>query len=690
MKKFYFGYFLIWLVIVLAFNNKTFFWWEKEIQTEIIEKYEVTVWEIKNSIEVSWSSELIDEQSLRFTREWTITAVHYSDWDQVKKWDIIAEIDNADWVQSVNNAQISLSNAKLNLEQLYKEAEEVQVLQGQNSVASAKAALEQAKTDYENTKNQQEIQLAQKLQSIEMSKKDLESLKNNLAQAESDLELAKKQNENSLNNSIVNKSATVTNIENNFRSNLYNIEQSIETIDYILWVTQENRDKNDAYEMYLGAKDSMTKSQAESSLNRSINLYKDLKSLVDGYDYSWDKETIINIINSFIATYNELEITADNTYKTMEATITSIWSITQAEIDSKKNSMSGIRNDVQNKLTTINQAITTLETLADTELTSMQNESSIAAREESINNQKLAIEKKENDIANSLDDYELTKISHETTLTLKLNDIESKERSVKIAEQNYDDLFKWPTNIDIQKAQNNVKQAELQLQNARKQLENYQLTAPFDWTIRKIDYMVWDKLTNSTDKYVYIENPDTMVITIMLDQIDITNVEVWQKAEITFDSYSDTKFNWHVYSIYTQPTSANWVVSYEVKIIIDDKDKIEKRLLSWMSADVEIFVASKENVLKLKSTAISTKEDWTKYVLIEENWERVEKIITTWIVGNDSTTEILSWLSEWDKVIVIKQEYIKEWYFENLNIDMWWWMWWNQMRWWNMWWWRPF
>ena len=138
MKKFYFGYFLIWLIIVLAFNYKTFFWWEKEIQTEIIEEYEATVWEIKNSIEVSWSSELIDEQSLRFTREWTITAVYYSDWDKVSKWDIIAEIDNADWVQSVNNAQISLSNAKLNLEQLYKEAEEVQVLQGQNSVASAK------------------------------------------------------------------------------------------------------------------------------------------------------------------------------------------------------------------------------------------------------------------------------------------------------------------------------------------------------------------------------------------------------------------------------------------------------------------------------------------------------------------------------------------------------------------------
>jgi hypothetical protein len=38
--------------------------------------------------------------------------------------------------------------------------------------------------------------------------------------------------------------------------------------------------------------------------------------------------------------------------------------------------------------------------------------------------------------------------------------------------------------------------------------------------------MVGDNLRNDTNKYVYLENPNLVEITVRLDQIDIVNVAV--------------------------------------------------------------------------------------------------------------------------------------------------------------------
>jgi hypothetical protein len=43
--------------------------------------------------------------------------------------------------------------------------------------------------------------------------------------------------------------------------------------------------------------------------------------------------------------------------------------------------------------------------------------------------------------------------------------------------------------------------------------------------VRKLDFQVGDNLTSDTEQYVYIENPDLLVVTVSLDQIDIVNVK---------------------------------------------------------------------------------------------------------------------------------------------------------------------
>jgi len=69
-----------------------------------------------------------------------------------------------------------------------------------------------------------------------------------------------------------------------------------------------------------------------------------------------------------------------------------------------------------------------------------------------------------------------------------------------------------------------------------------------------------------------------------------------------------------------------------------------------MTASVEIITELKENILLLKSSAISEK-DWKNYVLVDKKWQQSQVEIETWI-SSDWKTEIISWLKSWDKILL--------------------------------------
>jgi len=649
MFKFNTKYFLIWLILILAINYKTFYQFSSTTtnsssgSTLIVE-----TWSIENTIEVSWDSELVDEQSLKFTKEWTITKVNFKAWDTVKKWDIIAELDNTDAYDSIEQAQISLDNANISYKQLFDEPDKSQILQSKNAITSAENSLEIAKKEYENLKTTQQNSLTQLEKNIETSKGDLETSKTNLELSKKQLETLKQTQKNSLSNTVSNKSTTVINIENTLKTNLSEIENIIEQSDYIMWVSNDNKDKNNSYENYLWAKDLAVKSKATASLLNSISSYEDLKSTVSKYNYDWNISTIKTLLNKYLIVYNSLADTTDLIYKTLDNSVESDWALSDSDIQTKKSTMSSYRTTAQNKSTTINSSLNTLDTLSDTDLISQSNSNTIEQTQASITSSELSIKKQEISIDNSEKDLETTKENYRIALETKQKDIDSKERSLELANISYDELMDWPTSDEIQKSKNSIKQAELNLESAYEKLDDYKLEAPFDWVVRKIDYMVWDNITTDTDKYVYIENPDLLVITVMLDQIDITKVKLWQEAKVVFDAYSTTTVKAEISSIDTQPVETSWVVSYEVKLVLND-DTFDKKILSWMGADIEIIVESKKDILVLKTSAI-TEKDWKSYVNVLKNWKQVETEIVIWI-NWDWVTEIASWLEAWDQVV---------------------------------------
>ena len=233
--------------------------------------------------------------------------------------------------------------------------------------------------------------------------------------------------------------------------------------------------------------------------------------------------------------------TGDGTFKTQGK-----WEqLSDTQINTMKSTMSSDRSSSLSKITSIKAQINSLKTLTDTDLISQWNDNTIASKEASIKSQELNIEKSKLDIKNLIKSYDETVSSQKIAFETSQKDIDNKERSLEIAKLNLSDLLKWPTDSNVKKAQNNIKQAELKLSTAKENLADYNLIAPFDWVVRKIDYMVWDNLSTDTWKFVYIENPNLLEITVMLDQIDIVSVkgksegiEIYELVGITKDESS--------------------------------------------------------------------------------------------------------------------------------------------------------
>lgn len=649
--KFNITYFIIWVLIVLWFNYKLFFGDTSLINTNTSTNttYKVDLWDIKKSINVVWNSQLVDEQSLSFNKVWTITKVNFKPGDSIKKWDIIAEIDNSDAYTSIDDAQLNLDNAKISLNDLYKWAEQTQILQAQNNIDTSQFNLEIAKKQLDNLKITQKNILDKLLEWIDTSKKDLASSLSNLELSKNDLELQKKQIGNSLDNTVVNKNTTIQNIEDSFRWNLVDAQKMIQDWDYIMWVSVENRDRNDSFESYLWAKNSSAKTSASSTLSEAFALYEKLKSDLDNYKYDWNKDTITNLLNSYLALYNKIYEASDYVYKAADSSIISIWWLSDTQINTMKSTMSSDRSSSLSKITSIKAQINSLKTLTDTDLISQWNDNTIASKEASIKSQELNIEKSKLDIKNLIKSYDETVSSQKIAFETSQKDIDNKERSLEVAKLNLSDLLKWPTDSNVRKAQNTIKQAELKLSTAKENLADYNLIAPFDWVVRKIDYMVWDNLSTDTWKFVYIENPNLLEITVMLDQIDIVSVKVGSEALVTFDAYPTIPVKAKITSIDTTPTEGNWVVTYEVKIVLVDP-WFAKKILSWMTTNIEIITEQKQNILVIKNTAISEK-NWKKYVILQNNWTELETEIQTWIFSW-WFTEVVSWLKQWDIVVI--------------------------------------
>ncbi len=167
--------------------------------------------------------------------------------------------------------------------------------------------------------------------------------------------------------------------------------------------------------------------------------------------------------------------------------------------------------------------------------------------------------------------------------------VEQGERLFKITARSQDmiDLY---TELD-----------ELKEDLAEKQdmLESLEVTSPVEGIITAISIETGQDAQSEQAAYT-IADTSVWVVKVNVDELDITQIELGMKAEVTVDAYDATTFDGTVSAISSVGTASNGVTSYEVYVEVENNDVFKLN----MTANAEIEANFISNALTVPVEAV--------------------------------------------------------------------------------------
>jgi len=140
---------------------------------------------------------------------------------------------------------------------------------------------------------------------------------------------------------------------------------------------------------------------------------------------------------------------------------------------------------------------------------------------------------------------------------------------------------------------------------------------------------------------------------VELDEIDVPDVEMGQRAIIEVDALPDLSLEGEVGAIRPAPILEGGLVLYEVEI--DFAVPQDSGLRVGMSAEADIIIAERSDVLLVPDRVIKQDSQGSSivYVMVDEQIE--ERVVVTGI-SDGFYIEIVSGLEEGEVVVVERQE----------------------------------
>jgi len=178
------------------------------------------------------------------------------------------------------------------------------------------------------------------------------------------------------------------------------------------------------------------------------------------------------------------------------------------------------------------------------------------------------------------------------------------------------------------------------------------LRAPFDGIVAEVSAEVGEWVSPSPPALpippvVDILDPDSIYISAPMDEVDSAQIASQQQARVTVDSYRGQHFTARVVRVapYVLDVEAqNRTVEIEVEL--EDMDT-SRRLLPGTSADVEVILQEKKDVLRVPTQALLE----GNRVLVVENGRLATRDVETGL-SNWDFTEIVSGLTAGDEIVV--------------------------------------
>lgn len=501
---------------------------------------------IVSSVRATGKVTFASEQTLKFNQRGTVKKVSVKEGDRVKQGQAIAELDAGTVASDIRQAQLSVTASQLRLQQL----------QGSNQ-----KTLDDARSAFKVSQEKLPSDLASAERSVDEKTASL-------AQAELDLS---KEKANGL-QSLADTAQSALSTSDKILDSYYDILTRSQSARPILGITSSLvidhllfNDPNAAHRVEFAY---------FTALQNSTKMHTTYGSKLPA---ERSPEVLRNAISDAHTLAVSMSDFGDSIYTMLQGATTDTQTFTPEDLTALRQTVTTNR--------------TTVATLISTVASSQAN--LLSASSDGIST--VTIEQKQQAVETAKRALTLAQENLRLVQTQTPGDLLSAQQSLSTTMTD--------TDVQVRLQQNDVSQKIASLQKVQKNLQDYRLVAPFEGIITHIDYKVGDNLLDTGDtEYVVLQNPDYIVVTIPLDQVDVVRVKSGMTARIVFDAVPGQTFNGTIDMIDSTPIVQSGVVSYNVQVKLETPKDLT--ILSGMTATVRIETLRKDNVLAVPNLAI--------------------------------------------------------------------------------------
>ena len=622
-------------------------------------EYEVQTGEISTSLSLAGTTKFANAQKLTFVQQGKVTSVKVKVGDQVKKGQVLASISTDKLDTTLERNKRDLNAKKRAYEKKLKDADSgLDLLKAQAEYDQK--LLEQTLLPQKQTAETETAQIA-----VENAKQNLKDQEKALKDLQDDYAIMYGTWKNAQNSDL---GLSKTAIERNqkfeayvreFKIQALSLQSILDGYDRVMQETKKFLNPEDYTHVYIGADDQILR-------GKSVSQFYELQKQVE-------------VLEDLYAQYSKIPVASLTEGKILEGyqVFKTIWDqLSQWGTLNYNMVMKSVPSGKVDK-TAIAGYAKTLGTDIESEGYALKNKymTTVAKLKEDMNSDsgsdQESMQTKINKAKIALQDSKLKlQNAQEELMSLKTKQQIAKltaESDLKTAKNKLDDLMdKVEISEELQAAKDALESAQEEIKTTLKQYEDYQIIANFDGLVTKVEMQVWDSISSSnnsssTEKYIYVETPNLLQVTLDVDQIDIVKISVWMPVQVVLDALSDQTFTGVISEIDTMSESSSYKAS-----VVFQKHSDDQKVLGGMSASVKVTLEQATDTIIVPSPAIADNVNGEKIVRLKKWDQRVDQVVEIGI-SDDANTQILSGLKVGD---VIKGLYINDISMQNAGIGV--------------------
>jgi len=237
-----------------------------------------------------------------------------------------------------------------------------------------------------------------------------------------------------------------------------------------------------------------------------------------------------------------------------------------------------------------------------------------------------------------------TKLSNISSGNVAAQKVRTAELALETSEQQLEQLKASLRDVDKNVYLASIASARASVSLVDQQIEDTILRSPVDGIVGTLDISTGELVTTVTRAASVISSD--FLIESDVSELDIAKVSEGQIVEVSFDALPEQMFTGWVSKVAPRETREGDDIFYAVTIMLDDKDI---PLRSGMTADLDINVGQKDDVLLVPRRQVIRRDGKTYVNLMREEQEEAEVVIG--LLGN-TEYEVLSGLSEGDQIVI--------------------------------------